>query len=81
MVEASRLNLYGPEKELKSSGATILSVLTNISKVEDVEALAQKTLDTFGEVHLLCNNAGVVVGGLIWENTMSDWKWLMGVNL
>jgi len=78
-IEAEALSQA--EKELKSSGANVISVLTDVSKFEDVEALAQKTLDTFGEVHLLCNNAGVGAGGLIWENTMSDWKWVMGVNL
>jgi NADP-dependent 3-hydroxy acid dehydrogenase YdfG len=69
------------EEELKASGASVLSVLTDISKVEDVEKLAHKTLDTFGEVHLLCNNAGVAPPGVTWECSMSDWKWVMDVNL
>jgi len=69
------------EKDLKTSGADVISLLTDVSKIEDVEKLAKKTLDAFGEVHMLCNNAGVGTGGLIWENTMSDWKWVMGVNL
>jgi len=69
------------EKQMKKSGATVISILTDVSKAEDVELLAQKTLDNFGEVHLLCNNAGVGVGGLIWEYTLSDWKWVMNVNL
>ncbi len=69
------------EKELKASGATTLSVLTDVSKAEDVEKLAQKTLDAFGEIHLLCNNAGVAPIGVTWECSMSDWKWIMDVNL
>lgn len=69
------------EKQMKKSGATVISILTDVSKAEDVELLAQKTLNNFGEVHLLCNNAGVGVGGLMWEYTLSDWKWVMNVNL
>ncbi len=69
------------EEELKSSGASVISVLTDVSKAEDVEALAQKTLDAFGEVHLLCNNAGVAAGGLLWETQITDWRWVIDVNL
>jgi NAD(P)-dependent dehydrogenase (short-subunit alcohol dehydrogenase family) len=73
--------LIQAEKELKSSGATLLSVLTDVSKAEDIEKLAQKTIDTFGEVHLLCNNAGIGPYGVTWECSLSDWKWIMDVNL
>ena len=46
------------------------------------EALARKTLDAFGGVHIVCNNAGVGGGtGPLWENTLADWNWVMGVNL
>ena len=69
------------ENELKSLGATVLSVLTDVSKAEDVENLAQKTIDAFGEVHLLCNNAGTAPIGISWECSLSDWKWIMDVNL
>jgi len=69
------------ENELTSIGATVLVVRTDVSKASDVEELAQKTLDTFGEVHLLVNNAGVIGGSTIWESTLADWEWIMGVNL
>ena len=69
------------EKELKSSGGTVLPVLTDVSKAEDVEKLAKKTIDAFGEVHLLCNNAGTAPYGMTWECSLSDWKWIMDVNL
>ncbi|MFX1339268.1 MAG: SDR family NAD(P)-dependent oxidoreductase [Promethearchaeota archaeon] len=69
------------EEELKSSGTDVISVLTDVSKAEAIENLAQKTIDAFGEVHLLCNNAGVAAPGLLWECTLSDWNWVMGVNL
>ena len=67
--------------ELEDLGATVLAVKTDVSDHNEVETLLQKTLDTFGAVHLLFNNAGVVVGGAIWEQTLEDWQWILGVNL
>jgi NAD(P)-dependent dehydrogenase (short-subunit alcohol dehydrogenase family) len=46
-----------------------------------VELLARQALDTFGQVHLLVNNAGVGAGGVPWEATWNDWDWVIGVNL
>lgn len=70
------------EKELAAIGGKVLPVLTDVSKLSQVEALAKKTVDTFGAVHLLCNNAGVSgVEGAIWENSRTDWEWVIGVNL
>jgi NAD(P)-dependent dehydrogenase (short-subunit alcohol dehydrogenase family) len=69
------------EASMKASGATVLAVRTDVSKAGDIKALAQKTLDAFGGVHLLCNNAGVGTRGSIWESTAADWEWVIGVNL
>ncbi len=69
------------QKEMKAGGATVLAVLSDVSKAADVEVLAQKTLDAFGAVHLLCNNAGVGTGTSILESTIKDWEWVIGVNL
>ncbi|MFA4836212.1 MAG: SDR family NAD(P)-dependent oxidoreductase [Dehalococcoidia bacterium] len=69
------------EEEMKAAGSRVLAVLTDVSKLSDVEALAQKTLDVFGAVHLLFNNAGVGGGATIWESSIADWKWIIGVNL
>ena len=70
------------EASMKASGATVLAVRTDVSQARDVEALAQKTLEAFGAVHLLCNNAGVGPGpAAVWESTIADWEWVIGVNL
>jgi len=69
------------EEELRSAGAEVISVVTDVTKRENVENLAQKTIDTFGEVNLLCNNAGVAAPGALWECIYSDWEWVLGVNL
>jgi NAD(P)-dependent dehydrogenase (short-subunit alcohol dehydrogenase family) len=65
----------------KKTGATTLVVKCDVSKAADVEALAKRTLDAFGAVHLLFNNAGVLVLSTTWESTLADWQWVLGVNL
>ena len=69
------------ESDLSAKGATVLVVKTDVSNADEVENLAVQTLDTFGAVHILCNNAGVVCSRPIWEHTLADWKWVLGVNL
>lgn len=66
---------------LKAKGATVIGVRTDVSDVESVRALAKITVDTFGGVHLLCNNAGVQVTGPTWQIPLSEWKWALGVNV
>jgi NAD(P)-dependent dehydrogenase (short-subunit alcohol dehydrogenase family) len=69
------------ESDLKATGADVVAVVTDVSKADQVEALAQRTLDAFGAVHLLCNNAGVGAGSTVWESSIKDWEWVLGVNL
>lgn len=73
--------LRNTEAELKAMGGTVLCVRTDVSSRTDVEALACAGFDTFGNVHLLFNNAGVAAGGPPWEATWNDWEWVIGVNL
>jgi len=73
------------EKKLKKISPNILAVLTDVSNIEAVKTLAQKTIDHFGAVNILCNNAGVGFATksstTVWENSLSEWKWIFGVNL
>jgi NAD(P)-dependent dehydrogenase (short-subunit alcohol dehydrogenase family) len=69
------------EAEIRGAGGDVLAVLTDVSQAGDVEALARKTLEAYGAVHLLCNNAGVAAGSTAWESTIHDWQWVIGVNL
>jgi NAD(P)-dependent dehydrogenase (short-subunit alcohol dehydrogenase family) len=69
------------EASLKASGATVLAVRTDVSQARDVEALAERTLEAFEAVHLLCNNAGVGTEATVWESTVAEWEWVVGVNL
>jgi NAD(P)-dependent dehydrogenase (short-subunit alcohol dehydrogenase family) len=82
LADIERDALARAETGLLKTGRKVLAVVTDVSKAESVEALAQKTLDTFGAVHIVCNNAGVGNPATpIWENTLADWQWVLGVNL
>jgi NADP-dependent 3-hydroxy acid dehydrogenase YdfG len=64
--------LYQTANELASAGGEVLAVVTDVSKPEFVESLAEKTFATFGAAHLLFNNAGVATGDTVWESTGVD---------
>jgi NAD(P)-dependent dehydrogenase (short-subunit alcohol dehydrogenase family) len=70
-------------RRLRQQEHDVLGVKTDVSSASSVESLAAKTLETYGKVHILCNNAGVGGGfGIgIWEATLKDWQWTLGVNL
>ena len=67
--------------EVGDSGAQALSVRTDVTDADSVEALAAATVDRFGEVHVLWNNAGVGGGGTIRNTQLVDWKWVIAVSL
>jgi NAD(P)-dependent dehydrogenase (short-subunit alcohol dehydrogenase family) len=70
------------EAELSAGGASVVAIRTDVSRAADVHALARATIDAFGAVHVVCNNAGVSpVMGASWELTEADWQWVLGVNL
>jgi len=67
--------------EIAALGAQVLPFRLDVSKSAEVEALGAATLKRFGAPHFVFNNAGVGAGGLIWETTLKDWEWVVGVNL
>ncbi len=67
--------------EVETAGAEVVVAPTDVSRPEQVDALAGLTYERFGAVHLLCNNAGVFQGGITWQRDLADWEWVMGVNL
>ena len=78
-VEETALNRAA--EELKALGGDVLAVQTDVSSTEQVEALAQKAFVTYNAVHLLFNNAGVGAGTNVWDSSLADWQWVLGVNL
>ncbi len=68
-------------KELSEGGAEVLAQRTDVSRWEDVAALADATFERFGTAHVVCNNAGVVTAGPVETLSLDDWEWVLGVNL
>jgi NAD(P)-dependent dehydrogenase (short-subunit alcohol dehydrogenase family) len=62
-------------------GGDAVAFTTDVTSMASVEALAEFAYDTFGAVHVLCNNAGVFQGGLLWECSDADFEWTLGVNV
>jgi len=67
--------------ELSASGVAILAQRVDVSKGDQMEALAQAVQARFGAPHFVFNNAGVAIAGLLWEHSVRDWEWVMGVNV
>lgn len=67
--------------EFKARNVPVIGLRTDVSRAEQVQALADAAMEAFGQVNLLFNNAGVGAGGLVWENSLQDWEWVLGVNL
>ncbi|BDB23997.1 SDR family oxidoreductase [Cupriavidus sp. P-10] len=67
--------------EFKARNVPVIGLRTDVSRAEQVQALADAAMEAFGQVNLLFNNAGVGAGGLLWENSLRDWEWVLGVNL
>jgi len=78
-VEADALERASAE--IARQGAEVLPFRLDVSKAAEVEALAAAVMQRFGAPHLVFNNAGVGSGGLIWEHSLQDWEWMLGVNL
>jgi NAD(P)-dependent dehydrogenase (short-subunit alcohol dehydrogenase family) len=69
--------------ELRDEGRDVTGVVTDVTSLESVEALRDATLDAYGAVHVVCNNAGIGSGseGQIWEHHVNDWRWSLDVNV
>ncbi|WP_350342918.1 SDR family NAD(P)-dependent oxidoreductase [Proteinivorax tanatarense] len=81
MADIDSEDLKKSSQIVKDLGAEVLAVEMDTSVLEEMENLAKQTLDTFGSVDLLFNNAGVVASGSVWEMPIKDWEWIMGVNV
>jgi NAD(P)-dependent dehydrogenase (short-subunit alcohol dehydrogenase family) len=66
---------------MRADGRDVSSMRIDVSNAAEVQELADFALNAYGAVHIVCNNAGVGIGGALWEHTVKDWEWLLGVNL
>src|SRR5687767_4394182 len=67
--------------EIRGLGAEVLAFRLDVSQAHEVDELGTATLERFGTPHVVFNNAGVGLGGLIWEHSAHDWAWVIGVNV
>jgi len=74
-------SLEATASELSSLDTEIICVPTDVSQLAAVQALADAAIARFGQVHLLCNNAGVAMPGPVGEISMDDWRWVLSINL
>jgi NAD(P)-dependent dehydrogenase (short-subunit alcohol dehydrogenase family) len=81
LADVDEKGLEETRKLAAAQGAKPLVRRTDVSREDEVAALADAVDRELGGAHLLFNNAGVLVGGCIWERTPDDWKWVLGVNV
>lgn len=81
MADVEQGALDAASAEIAATGVQVLAQRVDVSKHDQVEVLAAATKARFGAPHWVFNNAGVGSGGLIWENSLKDWEWVMGVNV
>ena len=81
LVDVQQDALDKAEAEMKALGVPVLARQVDVANAKAMEQLASDVQQRFGAPHLVFNNAGVGAGGLVWENSVADWEWVLGVNL
>jgi NAD(P)-dependent dehydrogenase (short-subunit alcohol dehydrogenase family) len=81
LADVDRAGLAESERAVRALGAKALSVPTDVTRADQVSALAERTLQFFGGVHVVCNNAGVFAAGPSWQAPLSDYEFVLGVNV
>jgi NAD(P)-dependent dehydrogenase (short-subunit alcohol dehydrogenase family) len=81
LADLDEAMLAATAEELTGAGAEVATTRCDVSKLEQVEALAEATIDRFGAVHVLCNNAGVGIPTPTHKLNLDDWRWIIDVDL
>ncbi|MBX3660638.1 MAG: SDR family oxidoreductase [Ramlibacter sp.] len=81
LVDVQQDALDQAAAEMQAAGASVLARRVDVASAEQMESLAAAVKAQFGAPHFVFNNAGVGSGGLIWENSVTDWEWVLGVNV
>ncbi len=80
LADVNEARLAEVEQEFKDKGVDVATIACDVTKLEQVNAAADATVERFGKVHVLCNNAGINVGGTYEELSQQDWDWVIAVN-
>ena len=81
LVDVQQDALNKAQAEMEAAGAQVLARKLDVSNAAQMEQLAADVKARFGAPHFVFNNAGVGAGGLVWENSVADWDWVLGVDL
>ena len=81
LVDVQQDALDRAQTEMEAAGAQVLARRVDVSKADEMESLAEAVQQRFGAPHFVFNNAGVGAGGLVWESSVADWEWVLGVNV
>lgn len=81
VADLDEMGMAATAEGVRAAGRRALAVRTDVSRLTDVQALADRSFAELGAVHVVCNNAGVAVSGGLESATHEDWEWLIGVNL
>ncbi len=81
LVDVQQDALDKAAAEMTAAGAQVMARKVDVSDAAQMEALAADVKARFGAPHFVFNNAGVGAGGLVWENSVADWNWVLGVDL
>lgn len=80
LADVNTTRLAEAEQEFKDKGIDVATIVCDVTKRDQVFAAADATVERFGKVHVLCNNAGINVGGTYEELSQQDWDWVIAVN-
>ena len=81
LVDVQKDALKAAHDEMKALGVHVMAKRVDVSNADDMQELATAVFERFGAPHFVFNNAGVGAGGLVWESSVQDWEWLLGVNV
>jgi NAD(P)-dependent dehydrogenase (short-subunit alcohol dehydrogenase family) len=81
LADVDETSLAPVEDEVRAKGVKALSFKVDVSRAADIDAFLEGIVLNFGTAHVVCNNAGVSPLGAVWENSVGEWDWILGVNL
>jgi NAD(P)-dependent dehydrogenase (short-subunit alcohol dehydrogenase family) len=81
LADVEETALASAVDELTAAGGEVVGVQTDVQRLDEIERLAARTIDAFGAVHVVCNNAGVESGATFADIPPETWDWVLGVDL
>ena len=81
LADVDEVSLSAVQEEILAKDVRAITLKVDVSQAAQVEGLRDQALTRLGGLHVMCNNAGVSPLGPVWENSVADWQWILGVNL